>query len=211
VSGILAALHQRSRTGQGAYIDMALLDSQVAVLGYQAMNYLVSGIPPIRRGNGHPNIVPYQVYPSRDGYLIIAVGNDGQFARLCAVLGAPELADDTDYQKNEARVRNRDALNAKLSELTKEWGSEPLIAELLARGIPAGPINTIDQVFADPQVRHREIRRDIPGSGGEAVPTIASPIVIDGERMVAMKASPRLGEDMAAGIDAIWSDDTGPD
>jgi crotonobetainyl-CoA:carnitine CoA-transferase CaiB-like acyl-CoA transferase len=211
VSGILAALHQRGRTGQGAYIDMALLDTQVAVLGYQAMNYLVSGIPPIRRGNAHPNIVPYQVYPASDGYMIIAVGNDGQFARLCVVLGAPELADDPDYRKNEARVRNRDALNERLNALTGEWESEALIAKLLAQGIPAGPINTIDQVFADPQVKHREIRRDIPDSGGAMVPTIACPIVIDGERMVAGKASPRLGEDMAAGIDAIWADDPDPD
>lgn len=206
VSGILAALHKRDRTGEGAYIDMALLDSQVAVLGYQAMNYLVSGIPPIRRGNGHPNIVPYQVYPSRNGYMIIAVGNDGQFARLCGMLGAAELADDPDYRKNEARVRNRDALNDKLNALTKEWDSEVLITELLALGIPAGPINTIDQVFADPQVKHREIRRDLPDSSGAMVPTIACPVVIDGERMVAGKASPRLGEDMADGIDAIWAD-----
>ena len=206
VSGILAALHKRDRTGEGAYIDMALLDSQVAVLGYQAMNYLVSGIPPIRRGNGHPNIVPYQVYPSRNGYMIIAVGNDGQFARLCGMLGAAELADDPDYRKNEARVRNRDALNEKLNALTKEWDSEALITELLALGIPAGPINTIDQVFADPQVKHREIRRDLPDSSGAMVPTIACPVVIDGERMVAGKASPRLGEDMADGIDAIWAD-----
>jgi crotonobetainyl-CoA:carnitine CoA-transferase CaiB-like acyl-CoA transferase len=190
---------------------MALLDSQVAVLGYQAMNYLVSGIPPIRRGNAHPNIVPYQVYPASDGYMIIAVGNDGQFARLCVVLGAPELADDPDYRKNEARVRNRDALNERLNALTGGWESEALIAKLLAQGIPAGPINTIDQVFADPQVKHREIRRDIPDSGGAMVPTIVCPIVIDGERMVAGKASPRLGEDMAAGIDAIWADDPDPD
>jgi crotonobetainyl-CoA:carnitine CoA-transferase CaiB-like acyl-CoA transferase len=203
VSGILAALHKRDRTGEGAYIDMALLDSQVAVLGYQAMNYLVSGIPPIRRGNAHPNIVPYQVYPASDAYMIIAVGNDGQFARLCAVLGAPELADDPDYRKNEGRVRNRDALNVKLEVLE----SETLIAALLAQGIPAGPINTIDQVFDDPQVKHRQIRRDIPDIGGAMVPTIACPIVIDGERMVGEKASPRLGEDMAIGIDAIWADD----
>lgn len=206
VSGILATLHKREQTGQGAYIDMALLDSQVAVLGYQAMNYLVTGVPPVRRGNGHPNIVPYQVYPTSDGYMIIAVGNDGQFARLCGKLGAPELADDPDYQKNEARVRNRDALNARLNELTKNWESGALIAELLALGIPAGPIHTIDQVFADSQVKHREIRRDLPDSSGAMVPTIACPIVIDGERMVAAKASPRLGEDMAAGIDAIWAD-----
>lgn len=207
VSGILAAIHQRDRTGEGAYIDMALLDSQVAVLAYQAMNYLVSGVPPIRRGNAHPNIVPYQVYPASDRYMIIAVGNDGQFARLCAVLGAPELADDPDYRKNEARVHNRDALNERLNALTSEWESEALIAKLLAQGIPAGPINTIDQVFADPQVIHRQIRRDIPDIGGAMVPTIAGPIVIDGVRMTAGKASPRLGEDMAAGIDAIWADD----
>lgn len=206
VSGILAALHKREQAGEGAHIDMALLDSQVAVLSYQAMNYLVSDIPPVRRGNGHPNIVPYQVYPSRDGYMIIAVGNDGQFARLCGVLGAPELADDPDYQRNEARVRNRDALNARLNELTKDWESGALIGELHAQGIPAGPINTIDQVFADPQVKHRKLHRDLPHSSGAMVPTIAGPIVIDGERMVAVKASPRLGEDMAGGIDAIWAD-----
>ncbi|MBX2805837.1 MAG: CoA transferase [Hyphomicrobiales bacterium] len=207
VSGIQAALYRRDRTGEGAYIDMALLDSQVAVLGYQAMNYLVSGNPPIRRGNGHPNIVPYQVYPARDAYVIIAVGNDGQFARLCAVLGASGLAEHPDYARNEARVRNRDTLNERLNALTQLRDSEALIAELLAHGIPAGPINTIPQVFDDPQVKHRGIRRDIADIGGAMVPTVACPIVIDGERMVAGKASPRLGEDMTVGIDAIWKDE----
>lgn len=203
-NAILATLRRRDMTGEGAYIDMALLDSQIAVLGYQAMNYLVSGIPPRRHGNGHPNIVPYQVYPSRDGYLIIAVGNDGQFARLCAMLGAPELAEDPDYQKNEARVRNRDAINEKLGELTKKRERAPLIAELLAEGIPAGPINTVAEVFDDPHVQARAIRRDLPDSGGAMVPSVACPIVIDGERMVPEKASPRLGGNPAESLDAIW-------
>jgi crotonobetainyl-CoA:carnitine CoA-transferase CaiB-like acyl-CoA transferase len=203
-NAILAALRQRDATGQGAYIDMALLDCQIAVLGYQAMNYLVSGINPRRYGNGHPNIVPYQVFPARDGHLIIAVGNDGQFAKLCAVLGAAGLAEDPDYRKNEDRVRNRDAVSEKLGLLTKVRDRDPLIAELLARGIPAGPINTVDEVFADPHVAARGMLQDLPDSGGAMVPTIAGPIVINGERMVAASASPRLGADAVSDLDALW-------
>jgi crotonobetainyl-CoA:carnitine CoA-transferase CaiB-like acyl-CoA transferase len=195
-NAILAALRRRDLTEEGAFIDMALLDCQIAVLANQAMNYLASGAPPVRLGNGHPNIVPYQVFPAADGHLIIAVGNDGQYARLCEVLDAEELADPA-YRTNEGRVRDRETLCARVSELTSEWKRDKLLAELERRGIPAGPINTIADVFADPHVIARGMRRDLPLAGG-TVPSVGSPIVIDGIRMMAESASPRLGADSEA-------------
>jgi crotonobetainyl-CoA:carnitine CoA-transferase CaiB-like acyl-CoA transferase len=173
---------------------MALLDCQIAVLANQAMNYLVSGASPARLGNGHPNIVPYQVCPAADGHVIIAVGNDGQFARLCQALEADDLAENPDYRKNRDRVLHREPLCARISELTSEWKRDKLLAELERLGIPAGPINTIAQVFADPHVIARGIRRNLPLGDG-VVPTVASPIVIDGVRMMAETASPGLGAD----------------
>jgi crotonobetainyl-CoA:carnitine CoA-transferase CaiB-like acyl-CoA transferase len=193
-NAILASLRRRDATGQGAYIDMALLDSQIAVLGNQAMNYLVSGNPPQRLGNGHPNIVPYQVFPAADGHLIIAVGNDGQFARLCEVLGADDLRDNPGYGKNEDRVANREILCGRISELTAEWPRDKLLWELERQGIPAGPINDIAEVFGDPQVVARGMRRDLNSPEGP-VPTVACPIVIDGQRVMSDKPSPRLGAD----------------
>ncbi|WP_088347436.1 MULTISPECIES: CaiB/BaiF CoA-transferase family protein [Rhodomicrobium] len=196
-NAILAALHRRAATGEGAHIDMALLDCQVAVLANQAMNYLVSGTPPARMGNAHPNIVPYQVFPAADGHLIIAVGNDAQFARLCGVLGADDLRENPDYRTNEGRVRGREALCARLAELTARFSRDALLAHLERSGIPGGPINDVAEVFADAQVAARGMRRDLEAGGG-VVPTVASPIVIDGERMMAPTASPRLGADSAA-------------
>jgi crotonobetainyl-CoA:carnitine CoA-transferase CaiB-like acyl-CoA transferase len=193
-NAILAALRRRDLTGEGAHIDMALLDCQIAVLANQAMNYLVSGASPARLGNGHPNIVPYQVFPAADGHVIIAVGNDGQFARLCQALEADDLAENPDYRKNRDRVLHREPLCARISELTSEWKRDKLLAELERLGIPAGPINTIAQVFADPHVIARGIRRNLPLVDG-VVPTVASPIVIDGVRMMAETASPGLGAD----------------
>jgi crotonobetainyl-CoA:carnitine CoA-transferase CaiB-like acyl-CoA transferase len=193
-NAILAALLRRDRTGEGAHIDMALLDAQVALLCNQAMNYLVSGEPPGRMGNAHPNVVPYQVFPASDGHLIIATGNDGQFARLCAVLGADDLLENPLYRSNEGRVHHRAPLCARIAELTSRLPRSTLLAALERQGVPAGPINDIGEVFADPQVAARGLRSTLQ-SGGMAVPTVACPIVIDGERMIAAKASPRLGED----------------
>ncbi|MFG1183473.1 CaiB/BaiF CoA transferase family protein [Xanthobacter aminoxidans] len=193
--GILAALRRRDETGTGGHVDMALLDTQVGVLANQAMNYLTSGKAPKRMGNAHPNIVPYQVFPCADGYFIAAIGNDGQFARFCAVLGAPELAQAADYATNPARVANRAVLVPKLTALTMAFARDDLLAALEAKGVPAGPINTVSQVFEDPQVKARGLRVDLAEAGGGTIPAVASPIVLDGVRQVAKSASPRLGAD----------------
>ncbi len=194
--GILSALRRRDATGEGASLDMALLDAQVAVLGNQAMNYLVSGKPPARLGNAHPNIVPYDVFPVADGHIIIATGNDGQWRKLCEVLGEPTLAGHADYAENRARIANRVALTAHLHGLTQRFAKADLLAALEAVGVPAGPINAVDEVFADPQIVARRVRVDLPSADakGGSIPTVASPIVIDGVRQVTQRPSPRLGE-----------------
>lgn len=194
--GILSALRRRDATGEGASLDMALLDAQVAVLGNQAMNYLVSGKPPARLGNAHPNIVPYDVFPVADGHIIIATGNDGQWRKLCEVLGEPTLAGHADYAENRARIANRVALTAHLHGLTQRFTKADLLAALEAVGVPAGPINAVDEVFADPQIVARGVRVDLasPHAKSGTIPTVASPIVIDGVRQVAQRPSPRLGE-----------------
>lgn len=194
--GILSALRQRDATGEGATLDLALLDSQIAVLGNQAMNYLVGGNPPPRLGNAHPNIVPYDVFPVADGHIIIATGNDGQWRKLCEVLGEPALADQPDYIDNKSRVKNRVALTAHLHVLCQRQSKAELLAGLEKVGVPAGPINDINEVFADPQVIARGVRVDLPSATAKAgsIPTVASPIVMDGVRQVAQRHSPRLGE-----------------
>ncbi len=174
--GILAALAHRDRTGQGQHIDLSLLDVQVATLANQNLNYLASGKAPVRRGNAHPNIVPYQSFATADGYVILAVGNDGQFARLCALAGHSHLAEDVRYKTNAERVRNRSSL---IPELEKIFASKPTAwwtAELEKAGVPGGPINTIDQVFDDPQIKHREMKINIEGPNGQSVPGVACPI-----------------------------------
>jgi len=194
--GILSALRQRDATGEGATLDLALLDSQVAVLGNQAMNYLVGGNPPPRLGNAHPNIVPYDVFPVADGHIIIATGNDGQWRKLCEVLGEPALADHPDYLDNKSRVKNRVALTERLHLLCQRYAKLDLLAALEKVGVPAGPINDIGEVFADPQIVARGVRVDLPSEAAKAgsIPTIASPIVMNGVRQVAERPSPRLGE-----------------
>ncbi|QFU15307.1 CaiB/BaiF CoA transferase family protein [Microvirga thermotolerans] len=196
VVGVLAALRRRDLTGEGAHLDMALLDVQTSVLANQAMNYLASGKSPRRMGNAHPNIVPYQVFPVADGHVIVAVGNDGQYARFVEVLGQPELARDERFRTNAGRVRHRTDLIPLLTELTLGMTREALLAALEAQGVPAGPINTVADVFADPQVIARSMRVDLPSSAakGGAIPSVRSPIVIDGEPMAARRPSPRLGE-----------------
>lgn len=193
---ILAALHARERTAEGAHIDMALLDTQVGVLGNQALNWMTSGAVPGRMGNGHVNLAPYQSFPTSDGDLIIAVGNDRQFGKLCAVLGAPALATDERFATNPARVRNRAALLPLIVAETVKWTSAQLLAALEQAGVPVGPVNRIDQVFADPQVIARGMQISVDGLAG-----LAAPITIDGRRVVADRASPRLGEH----ADADWA------
>jgi crotonobetainyl-CoA:carnitine CoA-transferase CaiB-like acyl-CoA transferase len=199
VVGVLAALAERERTGRGCQVDTALVDSQVGVLANQALNYLVSGKVPRRIGNAHPNIVPYQVFPVADGHIIIATGNDNQFAKLCALLGAPEIPEQPKYRANSDRLHHREELIAHLSALTKKWSRAELLAKLETVQVPAGPINALDQVFADPQVIHRGMRIERRSDKAKAgtIPGVRTPITIDGKPMAAERPAPRLGEHTA--------------
>lgn len=163
VIGIQSALSLRERTGKGQHIDIALLDSMVGVLANQAQNLFVSGVAPRRMGNAHPNLAPYQPFPVADGHFILAVGNDGQFARLCEIVDRAELASDPDFATNPARVANRDRLIAELETAFSGWTKQDILAACEAAGIPAGPINALDDVFDDPQVLARGLRIDLPG------------------------------------------------
>lgn len=196
-NAILAALRERDRTGAGAHIDMALLDVQVGVLANQALNFLTSGQVPARLGNAHPNIVPYQVFPTRDGHIIITVGNDDQFRRLCQVLGEPDLAGDPRFASNAARVAQRDTLVEILARRLQTDDSRHWLAALERVGVPAGPINRLDQVFEDPQVRHREMQVTAPDSRGVPTKLVANPMRMDGERLQAAVGPPALGADTA--------------
>jgi crotonobetainyl-CoA:carnitine CoA-transferase CaiB-like acyl-CoA transferase len=190
---ILAALRDRDRTGKGAHIDMALLDTQVGVLANQALNWMVSGKVPHRMGNGHSNLVPYQAFKVADGEVIIAVGNDRQFVRLCSLLNRDAVAQDERFRTNADRVVNRAALIPLLEEALSRWQRQELSEALETAGIPAGPINPVDAVFADHQViaRGMQLEGEMPG--------LACPIVINGKRQVAERMSPRLGQDGLTG------------
>ena len=206
-NAVQAALIARARTGEGAYIDCCLLDTQVSILGNQALNYFVSGEPPRRMGNGHTSIVPYDVYPVADGDIIIATGNDAQFRRLCEVLGAPGLAEEADYRLNRDRLKNRVVLTARLNELTKRFRRDELLAAIEKVGVPAGPINTIRQVFEDPQVIARGMKMDVPNAraAGGTTPGLRAPIVMDGAAMAAPLPAPALGEHTAEVLgDPSW-------
>jgi len=196
VIAILAALAEREKTGRGCHIDMALLDTLVGMLANQAMSYLITGTAPRRIGNGHPVVVPYQVLPVADGHVIVAVGNDGQFAKLCRVLGEPSLAEEAVYRTNADRVRNRGMLIPHLTTLTLRFARDELIAALEAVQVPAGPINTVADVFADPQVIARGMRVDMPSAAaaGGSIPGVRTPIKIDGRVMSSGRPSPRRGE-----------------
>jgi len=196
VIAILAALAEREKTGRGCHIDMALLDTLVGMLANQAMSYLITGTAPRRIGNGHPVVVPYQVFPVADGHVIVAVGNDGQFAKLCRVLGEPSLAEEAVYRTNADRVRNRGMLIPHLTTLTLRFARDELIAALEAVQVPAGPINTVADVFADPQVIARGMRVDMPSAAaaGGSIPGVRTPIKIDGRVMSSGRPSPRRGE-----------------
>jgi crotonobetainyl-CoA:carnitine CoA-transferase CaiB-like acyl-CoA transferase len=181
---ILAALNRRDRTGRGAHIDMALLDTQVSVMANQAMNWMTSGTVPRRFGNGHANLAPYQAFPTLDGPLVIAAGNDGQFASLCRILGCA-FDHDPRFKTNPARITNRAELVAALEALTAQWNRQALFNALEDAGVPAGPINELDEVFADPEVIARGL-----AITAECRKGVASPIVIDGARMVSGRAAP---------------------
>jgi crotonobetainyl-CoA:carnitine CoA-transferase CaiB-like acyl-CoA transferase len=197
--GILAAVVRREQTGRGGYVDTALVDSTVGTLAFQALNYLVSGQVPKRIGNAHPNLVPYQEFPVADGRVIIATGNDAQFIKLCGILGAPQLAEVPAYQDNKGRLAHRAELVGKLTELTSKFKRQELLDKLEAATIPAGPINELDQVFADPQVVHRGMKLDLknPAAKGGTSPGIRTPIVLDGAPMASDRPAPRLGEHTA--------------
>lgn len=196
VIAIQAALSQREATGRGQHIDMALLDVGVAVLANQAMNYLVSGEAPRRLGNAHPNIAPYQAFPVADGHVVIAVGNDAQFGRLCELLALRDVAGDDRFATNAARVRNREVLAGILEAGLANRPRAELLGSLEAAGIPAGPINTVRDVFADPQVLHRGLLVQLAAAGvaGGKVPSVRTPIAFSDAALSLSRPSPRLGE-----------------
>lgn len=191
---ILGALAHRDRTGEGQQIDMALLDSQVAVLANQALNYLVSGVSPIRLGNAHPNIVPYQAFPTADGHIIMAVANDGQFAKFCEAAGRPELAREERFATNEARVEHREEMAAIVAEIVAAKTSAHWL-KALEHSVPCGPINTLAQVFDDPQVQARGLRLELPHPIAGTVPSVANPIKYSATPLEYDTPPPALGAD----------------
>lgn len=196
-NAILAALAHRDRAGgegRGQYIDMALLDVQVACLANQALNYLTTGRPPVRLGNAHPSIVPYEDFPTADGYMILAIGNDGQFARFCREAGRAELAADERYATNAARVRNRRELIPLLRQATVMRTTQEWIAALETQAVPCGPINSLADVFADPQVVARGLQLELRHPELGPVPSVASPMRFSATPVEYRLAPPRLGE-----------------
>jgi crotonobetainyl-CoA:carnitine CoA-transferase CaiB-like acyl-CoA transferase len=193
---ITAALKERDETGKGSHIDMALLDTMVGVLANQALFYLVSGTPPLRMGNAHATVVPYQTFPTTDGWMLIACGNDSQFVKMMAVLSDPDMAKDERYRTNAARVVNRDTLIPRLFELTRKLSKAEMAEKFEAVGVPAGPINNLAEVFADPQVIARGLRIDLPhpAAKGGSIPGVRSPMTINGRRAAADRAPPMVGE-----------------
>jgi crotonobetainyl-CoA:carnitine CoA-transferase CaiB-like acyl-CoA transferase len=193
--GILAALQHRNATGEGQHLDMALLDVQVACLANQASNFLVSGKAPVRMGNAHPNIVPYQDFPTKDGWMVIATGNDAQFVRLCEAAGHPELASDPRYADNKLRVQNRVALIEAMNGFTVERTTAEWISLFEQAGVPCGPINDLSQVFADPHVQARGLRQELRSeAAGTTVPFVANPIRLSATPVQYRMAPPVLGE-----------------
>ncbi|CCV14849.1 CaiB/BaiF CoA-transferase family protein [Mesorhizobium sp. STM 4661] len=194
VIAIQAALRHAEKTGEGQHIDMALYDSQISALGNQNLNYLVSGKSPVQMGNAHMNIAPYEVLPVRDGHIILAVGNDGQFAKFCATVGLDELPANPDFATNPARVANRVKLRERMIDTLKAFDRDPLLAKLEAASVPASPINNIGQMFADPQTIARGMRLDLDDGHGNILPSVRAPMVMSGTPLVYERPSPRLGE-----------------
>lgn len=192
--GILSALHERNQSGLGQHIDMALLDCQVAMLANQNMNYLATGQAPTRAGNAHPNLVPYQVFTVADGHLIIAVGNDTQFQALTRVLGCPELAHDERFATNPQRVRYREQLIPLLQQRLHQGSQAHWQTQLEQANVPVGPINTLDQVYADPQVQARGLKITLPHAEIGHMSSVANPIRLSGSPLSYKTAPPCLGE-----------------
>lgn len=191
-TAILAALHQRQSTGVGQQIDMALMDVAAGIMANQSMNYLTTGVAPKMMGNAHPNLAPYAVFDCADGWLILAVGNDGQFQRLCGVLGLEDMARDARFQTNADRVQNREAMTERVMAATRRWSKADLLAGCEAAGVPAGPINDLAEVFADPQIVARGMKID-PGG----VPGVRSPFRFSGADLALDRPAPKLGEHQA--------------
>ncbi|WP_150292821.1 CaiB/BaiF CoA transferase family protein [Sphingobium estronivorans] len=191
VIGIQAALMQRVSTGRGQHIDMALFDVMVGTLANQAMNYLVSGASPVRLGNAHPNIVPYETYPTADGWFILATGNDAQFARVARLL---DLPDDPRFRTNSGRVEARDEVSGAIAAATRRWTRDALLAELEALAVPAGPINSVADALADPQIVARDMVRPYRRADGQSIPGIRTPIRFSEAALALTNASPRLGD-----------------
>ncbi len=188
-TAILAAIVQRGRTGAGQHIDMALLDVATSVMANQAMNCLASGVAPGLMGNAHPNLAPYAVFDCKDGWLILATGNDGQYQRLCKVLGLAAMATAPEFLTNADRVTNRAALTRQLTEATRTWSKAELLAACEAEGVPAGPINDMAEVFADPQVIARGMQ-----IAPEGLPGVRSPMRFSGAELALDRPAPRLGQ-----------------
>jgi crotonobetainyl-CoA:carnitine CoA-transferase CaiB-like acyl-CoA transferase len=191
---VLAALANREQTGKGDFIDIAMLDVQTAVLANQAMNYLLSGRTPQRQGNRHPNIMPQDVFQCADGAVVLAVGNDGQYAKMCQALKRPELATDVRYAKNADRVRHKDELMPLIAQIFGEWKRADLVAAMELAGVPCGPINSVPQVFEEPQVKHRGMRFDMPHPLSGIAPQVKNPINYENARMDYGRAPPLLGQ-----------------
>jgi crotonobetainyl-CoA:carnitine CoA-transferase CaiB-like acyl-CoA transferase len=189
-NAILAAVHQRHKTGRGQHIDLALLDVAVATTANQAMNYLATGVSPERLGNAHPNIVPYQVFECSDGYVIIAVGNDGQFRKFCKVLGLEGVGIDPRFETNPKRLEHRTTLAPILAEKMLAWSKSDVLAACEAQGVPAGPINTFEDVFADPQVVARGLELDLEGA-----PSVRPPMRFSDADLALDRPAPTLGQD----------------
>ncbi len=198
-NAILAALHYRERTGEGQYIDLALLDTQMAWLANQGQGYLISGEVSPRLGNAHPNIVPYQTFPAVDGYFVLAVGNDAQFERFCDFAQAEDLASDARFATNNARVAHRAQLIPLIEAMTRRHPMAHWLEGLAELHVPAGPVNDLAHAFADPQVRHREMVVEMPHgpAGGKKVKTIANPIKMSATPPTYRRSAPGLGEHTA--------------
>ena len=201
--GVLAALSHRDRTGEGQYVEAALLDVQVACLANQAMNYLTTGQAPGRMGNAHPNIVPYQDFPTADGNMVLTVGNDEQFARLCDLLGHPEWASDERFATNRARVANRKELIPRLRQATVMRSTQEWVQVLERSGVPCGPVNTLDQVFEDPQVLARGMKQSVQHPSLGDVPTVGNPIRLKLTPVSYRTAPPLLGEQSKQVLETI--------
>jgi crotonobetainyl-CoA:carnitine CoA-transferase CaiB-like acyl-CoA transferase len=188
-TAILAALVQRGRTGEGQHIDMALMDVATSIMANQAMNYLASGKAPVKMGNAHPNLAPYAVFDCADGWIILATGNDGQYQRLCGILGLDDMATAPEFLTNADRIAHRAEMTARLTAATLRWQKADLLAACEAKGVPAGPINDLAEVFADPQILARQMQ-----IAPEGVPGVRSPMTFSGAELSLDRPAPRLGQ-----------------